>query len=100
MSWQTDVRHIHERVVKAWPPYSETDARFLTLALAGEVGELANLIKKRWRGDWTSPDAVRDELADVRIYLELLALALGVDLDDAVEDKLPALYDRWPEAKP
>lgn len=104
MSWKHDVRAIHEIVVKKWSAWSEEDCRFLALALAGEVGELCNLIKKAWRGDITEEKSakwkadVREELADIRIYLELLALAEGVDLDAAVTDKLPELFRRWPDA--
>lgn len=92
------------------------DERFLALALCGEAGELANLIKKRWRdgpqpecpnchdankhGDYQGPtcevcdgkgyidhvEAIRDEIADVRIYLELLARLFDVD-GDKMEDR-------------
>src|SRR5438132_10255212 len=50
-------------------------------ALAGEVGEACNLIKKMRRGD---PKITRidvgEELADVVIYADLLAQRLGLDL--------------------
>jgi NTP pyrophosphatase (non-canonical NTP hydrolase) len=65
------------------------DERFLALALCGEAGELGNLIKKRWRDGDTGPDHVeeiRDEIADVRIYLELLARLFDVD-GDRMEDR-------------
>ena len=104
MSWQEDVLHIHRAVVKNYPVGSDEDRRFLTLALAGEVGELCNLIKKQWRGDMSTHsrpflDGLNEELADVRIYLELLAQMYGVDLDLACEAKLPVLHKRWPEAR-
>lgn len=58
------------------------DIRFLTLALCGEAGELANVIKKQWRGDTPaiSMDA-RAELADVLAYTLMLAheLDLGAE---------------------
>lgn len=103
-SWREQVRLIHETVVKKWEPYSDEDTRFVALALAGEVGELCNLVKKEWRGNPVdNPKRLRremaDELADIRIYLELLALCLGVDLDVAVAQKIPELLRRWPEAR-
>jgi NTP pyrophosphatase (non-canonical NTP hydrolase) len=76
-------------------PWSVEDTRFLTLALCGEVGELANLIKKDWRGDKVEFGKIRDELADVRIYLQLLSVALNVDLDTAIRNKLPAIRDKF-----
>lgn len=113
MIWEDEVLAIHECVLKKWAPYSPEDARFLALALSGEVGELANLVKKEWRGDLDGGNLrstrslddermewqnnVREELADVRIYLELLGRALGVDLDAACEEKVVELRRRWPE---
>jgi NTP pyrophosphatase (non-canonical NTP hydrolase) len=101
--WRDEARHIHETVVKSWEPYSAEDLRFSTLALAGEVGEFANLVKKGWRGDdlaeLADPRVWAGELADIRIYLELVALCCGVDLERACAAKIGELYERWPEAK-
>jgi len=102
--WQEQIRIIHETVIKEWEPYSDEDLRFTALALAGEVGEICNLIKKEWRGTLVDdPQRLRremaDELADIRIYLQLLALCLGVNLDTAVIQKIPELLNRWPEAR-
>lgn len=75
----------------------------LVMALVGEVGELTEIFQ------WMTPDesgaaasrpetaqAVRDELADVLIYLVRLASVLGVDLDAAVQDKLERNAARYP----
>ncbi len=67
---------------------------FLALALCGEAGELANLIKKMWRGDSISPEKIRHEIADIRIYLDHLADHLGVNIDDACEEKLAIVQER------
>ncbi|HMD55449.1 MAG TPA: MazG-like family protein [Phycisphaerae bacterium] len=59
-------------------------------ALAGEVGEAANIIKKMRRGDLdqvSDRELLADELADVAIYLDLLAYRAGIDLGAAVRDK-------------
>ncbi|MFH1603968.1 MAG: nucleotide pyrophosphohydrolase [Pseudomonadota bacterium] len=67
----------------------------LAMALTGEVGELVELFQ--WLTEAQSADAmedpeqarrIREELADVTIYLVRLASVLGVDLDAAVRDKL------------
>ncbi len=66
-----------------------TPADWMT-ALAGEVGELANLLKKVRRGDVLMTSArsdIADELADVAIYLDLLAYHCGVDLSRAIVEK-------------
>jgi NTP pyrophosphatase (non-canonical NTP hydrolase) len=63
-------------------------------ALAGEVGEAANFLKKVRRGDCTMDDArknIANELADVQTYLDLLASACGIDLEKAVCDKWDAV---------
>ena len=54
------------------------------VALAGEVGEACNLIKKMRRGDHIPSELIMNEIADVIIYADLLAISLGESLQDAV----------------
>ena len=57
----------------------------------GEVGELANMIKKRWRDNANLTEEIRDEIADIRIYLELIAKCFDIEgdkLDRQVKQKL------------
>lgn len=59
-------------------------------ATVGELGELANLLKKVNRGDFTLEEAlpeIRKEFADVIIYFDIMALQFGIDLGDAVREK-------------
>lgn len=59
-------------------------------AIAGEVGEVCNKIKKRRRGrstDVITTEDIAEELADVVIYADLIARELGVDLGEAVRRK-------------
>ena len=90
---------LHERMTQhLFPAFLKADERFLSLALCGEAGELANLIKKRWRDDADLIEEVRDEIADVRIYLELLAKCFGIEgekLDQRVEAKLEKVRKRF-----
>ena len=78
----------------------------LVMALAGEVGELIEIFQ--WMSEAQSQDAgqdpgtsqaVRDELADVQIYLTRLASVLGVDLNEAVQQKLRKNAERYPADK-
>jgi NTP pyrophosphatase (non-canonical NTP hydrolase) len=74
----------------------------LSMALAGEVGELLEIFQ------WLTPEQaaevmrssraedVRDELADVTIYLVRLADMLGVDLFEVAHAKLERNRDRFP----
>lgn len=66
-------------------------------ATMGELGEAANIAKKlnRVRDGITGNSqteaelkaAIRDEIADVFIYLDLMAQSLGFLLEDAVREK-------------
>ena len=75
----------------------------LTMALTGEVEELAELFQ--WLTEEQSRTvaqesktgrAVRDELADVLPYLVRLSSVLGVDHNDAVSQKLAANEQKYP----
>lgn len=75
----------------------------LAMALTGEVGELVELFQ--WLTEEASREVgrdpatarpVRDELADVLIYLVRLAAVLEVDLDEAVRSKLTANALKYP----
>ena len=77
----------------------------LVMALTGEVGELSEIFQ--WMTEEASRSAardpattqsVRDELADVLIYLVRLSSVLGVDLNAAVTQKLAANAARYPVA--
>jgi len=62
-------------------------------AVAGETGEMCNLIKKRRRGESIADKDIADELADIVIYVDLLAAKLGIDLADAVASKFNRVSD-------
>lgn len=113
-----DIFKLHEEMTgHLFPAYSSTDERFLALALCGEAGELAekiietgpedialvalllcsrsgklsNYIKKRWRDSAVLTEEIRDEIADIRVYLELIAKCFGIEgekLNQRVKQKL------------
>lgn len=89
---------LHEKMTgHLFPAYSNSDERFLALALCGEAGELANMIKKRWRDGADLQEEVRDEIADIRVYLELLAKCFGIEgekLDERVKQKLVKVVEK------
>ena len=64
------------------------------LALAGEVGEACNLIKKTRRGEGIPAELIMNEIADVIIYADLLADSLGESLHDAIIRKFNATSNR------
>jgi NTP pyrophosphatase (non-canonical NTP hydrolase) len=63
-------------------------------SLAGEVGELCNKLKKRRRGETIADAEIAEELADVVLYLDLLATRIGINLESAVRNKFNAVSDR------
>ena len=70
------------------------EERLREVAICGEAGELANLVKKKWRGDEFDLAEVRDEIADIRIYLEHISRHLNIDLDEACDRKLNEVVQR------
>lgn len=77
----------------------------LAMALAGEAGELLELFQwlsedesRQVARDPATARAVRDEIADVLVYLVRLAAVLEVDLDEAVRSKLAANAAKYPVA--
>src|SRR3954447_4011607 len=75
------------------------DLKSLTLALTGEVGEVAELVQ--WLPADVGPnDALRErlggDLADVLLYLVRLADIAGVDLGAAALAKLARNEERFP----
>lgn len=69
-------------------------------AIAGETGELCNVIKKIERerlglkGSRATRADLVAELADIIIYADLLAMSEGVDLDSAVRNKFNATSEK------
>lgn len=69
-------------------------------AIAGEVGELCNILKKYIRQIPSDPslaelrEKATKELADVVIYADLIAARLGVDLGTAVRDKFNEVSEK------
>lgn len=86
-----------------WEPFHTP--KNLAMALAGEVGELLEIFQ--WLTteeaaqvmDGARADDVRDELADVLIYLVRLAGVLGVDLGEVANAKIDRNESRFPPGR-
>jgi NTP pyrophosphatase (non-canonical NTP hydrolase) len=69
--------------------------RNLAISLVLEASEV--LEHYQWRDESTDPDALAGELADVALYLLQLASISGIDLEQAILDKLDQNREReWP----
>jgi len=75
----------------------------LAMALTAEAGELLELFQ--WMTETQSRnldphgkdlELARQELADIQIYLVRLADQLGIDLEQAVQDKLRINAEKYP----
>lgn len=83
-----------------WDNEGRIDAAYRGNELAGEVGEACNVIKKLERerrgirGSRATVAELADELADVVICADLIAMQYGIDLDAAVARKFNATSEK------
>lgn len=83
-----------------WDADNQITAAYRGNELAGEVGEACNVIKKLERermgirGSRASVAELADELADVLICADLIALHYGIDLEAAVARKFNATSEK------
>jgi NTP pyrophosphatase (non-canonical NTP hydrolase) len=79
-----------------WDEHNKIDLTYRAVELAGEVGEACNVVKKiererlGLRGTRSDLNQLAEELADVIICADLLAMTAGIDLASAVELKFNA----------
>ena len=101
--WEMQERIAHfdeERFESLGPGY-------LALSVAGEAGELANLMKKLWRKDpgvgspagFALPESgdvrqIADEIADIVMLCVVLANHLSIDVEAELARKLAVIDDR------
>lgn len=85
---------------KLWTKDQPVSLSFRGNELAGEVGEACNVIKKLERerlgyaGSRDTLEHLREELADVIICVDLVAMELGINLSEAVRDKFNATSEK------
>lgn len=96
------LRAANQRRHKEWAHGESVELSFRGVELAGEVGEVCNEIKKLERvrlnlaGAKTDLNGIREELADVLICADLIAMDLGIDLGPEIQkkfDKTSKKYD-------
>jgi len=81
------------------PKGSDDDIRFLALAMAGEAGEAANIVKKAWRdGTPLDREKLAEEIAGTASYLISLPASIDLDLDAEVVKQIAALEARYASA--
>jgi NTP pyrophosphatase (non-canonical NTP hydrolase) len=90
-----------ERHVEWWNGPEAPSLSFRGNELAGEVGEACNVVKKLdrermgMRGSRATKEQAAEEIADVIICADLIAMDLGIDLGDAVARKFNATSTKY-----
>ena len=83
--------------LSTWANCSELSDRHLCIiGLAGEVGELAEKVKKNATHDKAvfTPEDMAKELGDIQYYLSVLAHALGYTLEEVMQMNIDKLSKR------
>jgi NTP pyrophosphatase (non-canonical NTP hydrolase) len=88
-----------DRARNGFKCYDNQPLTYWTTALAGEVGELCNMVKKMQRVERGGVDGgssylakditkemLKEEIGGIAIYLDLMASLLDIDLTEAVVD--------------
>ncbi len=85
---------------KEWDAGNQITLAYRGNELAGEVGEACNVLKKLERerlgirGSRATKEQLAEELADVVICADLIAMDAGIDLDAAVRSKFNATSEK------
>lgn len=101
MSEHRTLRTANEFRQREWDKEGGIDASYRGNELAGEVGEACNIIKKLERerlgirGSRATTAQLAEELADVVICVDLIAMQYGIDLDAAVAAKFNATSQKY-----
>ena len=80
--------------------------KHLVMALTGEVGELTEIFQwmtedqsRSATDDAKTAQQIKDELADVMLYLVRLSSVMGIDINEAVTQKLKRNAEKYPADK-
>ena len=97
-----------QRAKEGFNCYDNQPLTYWTTALAGEVGELCNMIKKMQRverggidggSSYTAKDItkemLKEEIGGIAIYLDLLASQLDISLEDAIIDTFNSKSEKY-----
>lgn len=71
---------------------------FLLISITGELGEVANIIKKVLRGDFSLSEKkaeLSEEVADIFIYLLKISYQLNIDLEQSYLSKMRKNVERF-----
>jgi NTP pyrophosphatase (non-canonical NTP hydrolase) len=97
-----------KRAKEGFKCYDNQPLTYWTTALAGEVGELCNMIKKMQRvelggvdggSSYTAKDInkemLKEEIGGIAIYLDLMASLLDISLEEAIIDTFNSKSEKY-----
>lgn len=97
-----------QRAREGFKCYDNQPLTYWTTALAGEVGELCNMIKKMQRVERGGVDGgssysakdisktmLKEEIGGIAIYLDLLASLLDISLEEAIVDTFNSKSEKY-----
>ena len=97
-----------QRATEGFKCYDNQPLTYWTTALAGEVGELCNMIKKIQRVERGGVDGgssysakditkemLKEEIGGIAIYLDLLASLLDISLEEAIVDTFNSKSEKY-----
>jgi|SRR5882762_7671126 len=93
MSFMKQLREANIERDRLWDPENKVDLGFRSTEFGGEAGEVQNKLKKIMRerlgirGTRASVQQLADELADVIICADLIAMEFDLDLERAIRRK-------------
>lgn len=93
-----DIQLYQAAYTKEYFPHLKEGPLYLGVALAGEVGEVCNKIKKWARDYWDTEqlrNEIKEELADILIYLVLMSANMNIDLEEEYHKKKEYNDERW-----
>ena len=100
-----DIKEIQDKLAKFaeerdWDQFHSP--KNLVMALTSEVGELTELFQWLTEGqssikdDSSKTDEIRQEIADIFIYLLRLADKLDIDIEEAIREKIEINAKKYP----
>lgn len=95
-----DIKDYQREVIRTMPTQYDRNETLsmLSLGLAGEAGEVIELIKKNlYHGHLLSRKEVEKELGDVMWYIANLATRLDLSMENILEKNIEKLKIRYPK---
>lgn len=96
-----ELREANKTRQEEWDPTNSITIEYRGNELAGEVGEACNIIKKMarerlgLRGTRVTKEQLAEELGDIIICCDLIAMQVGIDLGEATVYKFNATSEKY-----